>query len=133
MQNSLLFLDSSATAHGTPLTVFCFTAGIMILNLWVLGVMLLLGTIRKTKLAAVMCCLALTAAGGAAIFYDGRLMWLFPLAHLEYGAHYHAIYAETVFPVSGSVGYLAAWLVGAIVLCFGSLPYMQPERTVDGD
>lgn len=96
-----------------------------------LGAVLLLGTVCRQKPAAVLFCLAVTVSGGAAIFFDRRLMWLFPLAHLEFGAHYHAIYAETVFPVSGSVLYLTAWLTAAVLLCFAGLPRMQPEMSTD--
>lgn len=124
-QNHLLFLDASIVAHGTPYAIMLYEFGLIWIYLVIIGTFVIYGTIIGKRAVTMIAAIAITVIGGSAIYLDGKLKWVFPLVHIEYGLHYNSLFSQAYFPVWGSILYLVLLLGGLTALCLASMKKMR--------
>lgn len=118
MKNSLLFLDSSYTLHGTPFFEAAYSFLVMWLNLCITGIIVLLGSVTGKELLFSIIAVCTVLIGGSSMYFAGDFKWLFPLTHTQYGLHFNLVFSGNNFPVAMTFVYLVAALIVGIVLCF---------------
>lgn len=124
-ENILLFLEPSTIAHGEPMGILIYTFAMMWIYLSICGVGLLWGNIMGRRLAAFIAAAAVTAAGGICTYFPGKLKWVFPLVHMEYGEHYNYVFSQVYFPVWESIAYYLLLLAAIIGGCLYNLKIMR--------
>ncbi|MGN0701050.1 MAG: hypothetical protein ACI4J8_08625 [Oscillospiraceae bacterium] len=117
VKNILLCRDASYTVHGTPVFECIYSFIVMWLNLIIVGIIILLGSVSGKQTLFMIVAAAEILVGGGAIYFDGYMKWLFPLAHTQYGLHFNTIFSGSNFPISGSFIYLALLVAVELVAC----------------
>lgn len=123
--NEFLCLDMSYTLHGTPLFEGLYCFAVMWLNLSIIGVLVLLGSIVGKQLIFSVIAVAGTIIGGGSIYFAGALKWFFPITHTQYGLHFNTIFSGNNFPISGTFIYLVMILFAEIFACSFLLKKMK--------
>ena len=117
MENTHLCLDMAYTLHGTPIFegFYCFV--VMWLNLSIIGVFILLGTVVGKQLPFLAVAVAGAIIGCGSIYFAGALKWIFPIVHTQYGLHFNAVFSGNNFPLLGTFIYLGMILVVEVFAC----------------
>ena len=89
----------------------------MWLNLSIIGIIVLLGTISGKQLVFSVIAVAGVLAGGGSVYFVDALKWVFPIAHTQYGLHFNTIFSGNNFPILGTFIYLGTILLAEIITC----------------
>lgn len=111
-------LPNNIYTHMTAGKTLIITMITMILSLWLLYIIVLLGTVLNKKNIGLLVAVTLVIIGIATIVTKSSLMWFFPMVHTIPWIHFKAYLSEEIFPMWGSYLYITIFLIILITACF---------------
>lgn len=101
---------------------------LVLLYLFIIGLLLLLFTLLKSKILGFIICGGIISIGSALCILSSKLMWVFPAANAITWVHYTEYYRRPIMPMWFSVLYLCFFIILLIVLSFIAVKKMNYDN-----
>jgi hypothetical protein len=116
LEKAELFLDTETVTHGSPLKTTLVSTGLALCYLMVVALLLLLFRLLGWRGVGLLVTVLLTLSGFVIVAMKLPLMWLSPLSHSIFGAHFEGFLRKSACPLWASgvyFGVLLLLLLGA--------------------
>ncbi len=130
--NPLSYLDLSVMTNFSVAGAVVLCSLLTVLHLTFCAQLQMTLALRFNRIIGLAANLLMLGAGMALQIIGLKICWLFPFAHSTAGKHYNELFNEMIFPIWGSVLYLAAanlmmYFVGVSVIKRKNLSLMAKE------
>ena len=104
------------------------SAALVFLYMVLLGMVLLTWTVTNRRPAGLITDAVLLILGTASVFPEGRVKWLFPMAHAMTAGHFSTFFSRTEFPLWGSFLYFGVLIVSLAAISLACARNYQAGR-----